>query len=998
MMRSGLSRRKAETEQAPTRMRNGRMRRQKFALTVCLLLFAVTGLPSCGGGGGGGGPNTPRDEVIIVPPGENHAPAVERVFEDIALTLEAGRAVHWESADLLTYFSDADNDELEYRARSNNAGVADIAFNRVGPSLIVLRVRAVSPGTARITLTAADPGGLSVTQSFTVSVVHDAAALPPDDSDTISGARDIMSGDTVEAYLDSPNDVDIFRIQVADARLIDLTLTSDESGIEIALLDGAGNVLDTAVTASEARLRATAQGGEFFVRVRALSPALRKKLEQGVRSFKIGVLIGRNVQSLINILQGKPDIDVEIGAVGGTFQLGEHFEFPAGSTGRAFKISLSVSGVTWTVEQNVLRISAAHGLTPGPLRFTVEASALALPSAFKSLQVNLIDAPNQPPKSVCDPIIQQTVDPGETATFALNACFKDDKPEELSFAVARVVESSGTGWQRGVLLADLEVTSRESMSSRDFIIVEVTATDSSGQSATQAFRVNLNMALHPVRTQILTKNLDPGGSEMIDLTAYFQDPEGSRLTFALGQIPQGITVRLTGTSLTLSADSQAGGGYTFSVTVTTDDGRSKAFDFRVNVKAPLRPLKELVIRVMADRMTTARLAEFVGFPQDVTDPPPLSFVLQPGSHANRLRATMDAAHANLTVNPPFGLQGEFSLQVKAVVVDARFAVTDFTFRVIVGDEEEELGPEWIRAQNVDCHAHRDTLVNLGIFGLGGYLPHSYSGGCSERKAHGRGIAVRLGADGSATANVRYEGDWKDGRASGQGTLVVNYRTYEGTLLDGLEHGQGTQTEADIGRHYEGQWSHGRRHGRGTVTWPGQYRYEGEWQNNLGHGQGTIIYYSDGARYVGEWYGGYWHGQGTLTRPDGYRYEGSWSNSAKHGQGTETHSNGSRYVGEWEHDRFKTGQVTIVEDDGYRFEGAYLDYRRHGQGTETFANGGGRKGEWRNGDFWNGTEREPDGSFDTYSNGRCVKTTNSDGTDGSTMHEDGTTSCGGGSIQ
>ncbi len=720
--------------------------------------------------------------------------------------------------------------------------------------------------------------------------------------------------------------------------------------------------------------------------------------------------IGKNVRSVINVLQGKPDINVEIGGVGGTFHLGEHFEFPAGSTGRAFSIGLSVTGVTFIVQQDALRISAAHGLTPGPVTFTVTASASGLPKAFKVLRVNLIEAPDQPPRSVCAPTVQKTVDPGQQATFDLNACFKDEKPEELTFAVSRVVESSGTGWRRDISSGVLTIHSLDSMSSRDFLTLDVTATDSGGQSAGQAFRVNLNRAPHPVATQFLSLDLGAGGSETIDLASYFRDPEGTRLTFAIGAAPSGVTLQLSGSSLTVSADSNASGAYRFQVTVTTADGRSKTFDFQANVKAGLVALKDLVIRVMAGKTATVRLADFIGFSQGVTDPPQLYFVLVSGTHANLLRAGMDAAAENLTLAPPSDLEGEYSLRVQAIVVDARFAPTDFTFRVVVEDEEEELGSEWIRAQNVDCHVHMDTLIHLGIWGAAEYSPFSYSGGCRERKAHGRGVAVRIvsSANVGSAANVRYEGDWKEGRASGQGTHTVwDAVLYEGELLDGLRHGQGTETDGD--HRYEGQWRHGRRHGRGTATYAGVWRYEGEWQDNVSHGQGTQIYYRRhsygligwlpaGSRYSGGWREGYQHGIGTLTSPDGYSYQGGWRGGVRHGQGTETHPNGSHYVGEWEGGSFWTGQVTIIEDNGDRFEGSYRDGRRHGQGTETWANGGGREGEWRNGSFWNGIVSYPDGRTRTYSNGKCTRSTKSDGSDSTIYHEDGTTSCHVGSIQ
>ena len=663
------------------------MGRRSLAWLIFLVLLAGAAsltLLSCGGGGGGGeSSGKPRDEVMIRPPGEDRAPVIERRLEDITLTLQAGRTVQWESEAIHTYFSDPDNDRLEYRATSYNGSVARVNFTAPGLTLVI---RALALGTARVTLTATDPGGLSVTQSFTVTV-NDGTALPPDHADTLAGAADLVSGDTVEGYLDSPNDVDIFRMRIADTRLIDVTLTSEASGIEIALLDSNGNVLDTAVTASDARLRATAQGGDFFVRVRALGSDLKEELKQRAKSFRLAAKLENVVlQSLINIVPAIYDKELEIGGLGVSIHLGEHFKFPDGLPGRAYKFSVSFRGVTVALQRDLLKISAAHEATPGPIRFSVTASARGVSIAVKEFQFDVVDLPNPPPRSVCPSIVQTTVNPGETATFPLDDCFKDDKPEELRFAATRVVESRGADWRARIYGRTLQVLDSHKLGSRDFVTVEVTATDSSGGSAVQAFRVNLNRALHPVETQVLAKNLDPGGSETIDLRSYFRDPESPfGLTFALGQIPQDLMVRLAGSSLTISAGLQAGGGYDVPLTVTTVDGRSKVFDFRVNVRASLRALKDLVVRVMAGRTTTVRLADFIGFPQGVTNPPRLTFNVQTGTHTSRLGATMDAARANLTINPPSGLQGEFSLRVTAIVVDTRFKATEFTFRVIVGD-------------------------------------------------------------------------------------------------------------------------------------------------------------------------------------------------------------------------------------------------------------------------------------------------------------------------
>ena len=155
-------------------------RRSLAWLTFLVLLAggASLSLWSCGGGGGSGGGSSskPRDEVVITPPGEDRAPVIERRLEDITLTLEAGRTVQWESAPIHTYFSDPDNDHLEYRATSYNGSVARVNFRAPGLTLVI---RALALGTARVTLTAQDPGGLSVTQSFTVTVNDGTACFQP---------------------------------------------------------------------------------------------------------------------------------------------------------------------------------------------------------------------------------------------------------------------------------------------------------------------------------------------------------------------------------------------------------------------------------------------------------------------------------------------------------------------------------------------------------------------------------------------------------------------------------------------------------------------------------------------------------------------------------------------------------------------------------------------------------------------------------------------------
>ena len=91
---------------------------------------------------------------------QNRAPAVlaqvadRRVEEDAELRVEVSGAL-----------SDPDGDALVYGAASDAPSVA-----RVSVSGNEVTVRGVAPGTATITVTVTDPGGLGASQAFTVTV------------------------------------------------------------------------------------------------------------------------------------------------------------------------------------------------------------------------------------------------------------------------------------------------------------------------------------------------------------------------------------------------------------------------------------------------------------------------------------------------------------------------------------------------------------------------------------------------------------------------------------------------------------------------------------------------------------------------------------------------------------------------------------------------------------------------------------------------------------
>ena len=215
----------------------GQARGLRVFASMALVMMTGVALVSCGGGGGGGGGSEPAgigggDQMTIMPPTDNRTPVVVQTFADITITLEDGGPDRWASGDLGTNFSDPDGDPLSYSVGSSNESVAGAVISEPGPSVIV---QAQGGGGATITITATDPGGLAVTQSFRVTVND-----RPDHSDTPAGATAIALSENFRGRIDSPNDVDYFRLRVDVPGTLTIRTTGNADP-DIAVFDGAGN-------------------------------------------------------------------------------------------------------------------------------------------------------------------------------------------------------------------------------------------------------------------------------------------------------------------------------------------------------------------------------------------------------------------------------------------------------------------------------------------------------------------------------------------------------------------------------------------------------------------------------------------------------------------------------------------------------------------------------------------------------------------------------------
>ncbi len=108
------------------------------------------------------------ENEVTVGGGSNRSPVTVGSISD--KTVKEGES---EGVNASSYFSDPDGDALTYTASSSNTGVATASV-----SGRTVTVSGVAEGSATVRIRATDPGGLSATQTFSVTVEAGSAAAP----------------------------------------------------------------------------------------------------------------------------------------------------------------------------------------------------------------------------------------------------------------------------------------------------------------------------------------------------------------------------------------------------------------------------------------------------------------------------------------------------------------------------------------------------------------------------------------------------------------------------------------------------------------------------------------------------------------------------------------------------------------------------------------------------------------------------------------------------
>ncbi len=449
-----------------------------------------------------------------------------------AVTVDAGRTSR---VSMFFYFNDPDRDRLTYSAATSDEAVATATVS--GSSV---RVAGVARGTAEITVTARDPGGLEARQSFTVTVPNSAP----------------------EAVADIPQDT----VNVGETTTVELSAYFS---------DPDGDALSYAAKPFwEDRVRATVsgsvltleglEGGRSSITVTARDP---DGLEASQRTYLTVIQPNRPPEATGTI----DDETVELGDTETVF-LGFYFDDP--DRDELTYLAETSNPAVATVSTSDRRV-AITGVARGTARITVVARD---PGGLEARQSFGVTVPNSGPEDT-GTIPDRTLNVGETYFVDLHSYFTDADGDPLSYTAEVFFDHVASATISGTVMT---VEGLEDGSTS----ITVTARDPAGEEARQRTRVEVIQPNRPPESTavIPDQTLDPGATYWFLAFSHFGDPDGDRLTYSATTSNASVaTVTVAGSRVTIEAVAE--GSATVTVTATDPDGLTAEQDVGVTVQS-----------------------------------------------------------------------------------------------------------------------------------------------------------------------------------------------------------------------------------------------------------------------------------------------------------------------------------------------------------------------------------------------------------------------------
>ncbi|MYI45474.1 MAG: hypothetical protein F4123_03615 [Gemmatimonadetes bacterium] len=279
---------------------------------------------------------------------------------------------------------------------------------------------------------------------------------------------------------------------------------------------------------------------------------------QGQQSFQVMVPnrppLPRGTISSITVQAGETE----------SVDVASYFTEPDGEALTYSATSSNPAVATVSVSGSAVRVTA---LAKGSTTVSVTATD---PGGLSAMQAFASIVPNRSPEPV-GTIPDETVDVGDPITVDLSPYFTDPDGDPLTYTA----RSSDRNVARVTVSGSVVTITAISKGTAD---VTITATDSEGLSATQAFESTVpNRSPEPEGT-IPDETVEVGDPVTVDLSPYFTDPDGDDLTYtARSSNTRVATVSVSGSVVTITA--VARGTADLTATATDSEGLSATQTF-----------------------------------------------------------------------------------------------------------------------------------------------------------------------------------------------------------------------------------------------------------------------------------------------------------------------------------------------------------------------------------------------------------------------------------
>ena len=613
-----------------------------FRILLTLLLLA-TGPGQAARGAVPGSPNGPA-------PPQNQAPQTVD-YIDVGTLYVGGSSAKVNAS---SYFSDPNGDTLTYSVNNPSPSVATVSIS--GSTVTIAPVAVGTTG--KIVVTARDPGGLTATQDFNVTVENAPPPPPPNRAPTTVGS---ISNVTLQVGGSSATRSVSGKFSDPDGDALTYSVNDPDTTIVSVSISGSTVTIAPVAAGTTGKIVVTARDPDGLTATQDFTATVSNPPPPPPTPNRAPTAVG----SISNVT-------LQVGGTSATRSVSGKFSDPDGDTLTYSVNSPSPTIATTSISGSTVTVKPKAAGTTGKIVVTArDPGGLTATQDFTATVEAAPPPPPPPPVNRAPTAVGSIGDRtltvgGRSATVNVSGYFSDPDDDTLTYSVNSPTPTIATVSISGSTMTMTPVSAGTTAR------VIVTAEDPGGLTATQDFNIRVNGP--PVASgSIAHRTVDVGDSAFtVDVNGKFSDPNSDNLTFSASSSNKAAAT-VSESSGILTVTPKTGGTTTITVTATDSGGLSASLSFtvKVNRKPTTRgSLSKRTVDVGDSAFSVLASSKFSDPDNDN-----LSFSAR---SANTSVATASESNGTVTVTPRAG--GSTTISVTAS--DGRLS-TSLTFTVKV---------------------------------------------------------------------------------------------------------------------------------------------------------------------------------------------------------------------------------------------------------------------------------------------------------------------------